>query len=121
MSYDFKDQVIVVTGGTRGIGKGLTEAFLKAGARVYATYARNDEAANAFKESQAAFGDQLKLAKCDVTDSSRIQAFFSDLETQENRLDVLINNSGIRKDNMLNFLLSVSTGLLLHILKSWTT
>ncbi len=34
MNFNFKDQVVVVTGGTRGIGRGLTEAFLKAGATV---------------------------------------------------------------------------------------
>lgn len=101
MSFDYKDQVVVITGGTRGIGRGLTEAFLKAGATVYATYARNDDAANAFKESQAAYGDQLKLAKFDVTNSAGIQSFFTKLESEANRLDVLINNSGIRKDNML--------------------
>lgn len=101
MSFDFKDQVVVITGGTRGIGRGLTEAFLKAGATVYATYARNDQAANEFKESKAEFGDRLILSKFDVTNSKQIQSFFSTLESSSNRLDILINNSGIRKDNML--------------------
>lgn len=101
MSYDFKDQVILVTGGTRGIGRGIVESFLKAGATVWATYAHNDLAANEFKESQTAFGDRLKLAKFDVTDSAGIKTFFALLEETSGRLDVLVNNSGIRKDNML--------------------
>tara|TARA_R110000868_G_scaffold75979_14_gene218963 strand:- start:5503 stop:6246 length:744 start_codon:yes stop_codon:yes gene_type:complete len=101
MNYDFKDQVVVVTGGTRGIGRGIALAFLKAGATVWATYARNDQAAEEFKASHAQYGDQLKLAKFDVGDSAGIKTFFEQLEKDSGRLDVLINNSGIRKDNML--------------------
>ena len=48
--YQFNGQHIIVTGGTRGIGAGLTESFLKAGATVVATYSGNDEAAKNFKE-----------------------------------------------------------------------
>tara|TARA_R110000868_G_scaffold38661_1_gene135038 strand:+ start:51363 stop:52106 length:744 start_codon:yes stop_codon:yes gene_type:complete len=101
MNYDFKDQVVVVTGGTRGIGRGIALAFLRAGATVWATYARNDEAAQSFKSEQSDFGERLKLAKFDVSDSAGIKAFFENLEKESDRLDVLINNSGIRKDNML--------------------
>ena len=45
MEQDFKDKVVIVTGGTRGIGAGLSKAFLERGAIVYATYAGNDEKA----------------------------------------------------------------------------
>ena len=48
--HNFKDQTAIVTGGTRGIGKGIAKAFLEQGATVVATYASNDEAANQFKE-----------------------------------------------------------------------
>lgn len=97
MSFDFKDQVAIVTGGTRGIGRGVTLALLDGGATVYATYARNDEAANAFKNEHPQYGERLKLAKFDVTDGNAVKAFFETLES----VDILVNNSGIRKDNML--------------------
>lgn len=97
MSFDFKDQIAVVTGGTRGIGRGVTLALLEAGATVYATYARNDDAANAFKEEFSQYGERLKLAKFDVTNKQAVSDFYAGLE----HLDILINNSGIRKDNML--------------------
>lgn len=97
MNFDFKDQVAVVTGGTRGIGRGVTLALLEGGATVYATYARNDAAANTFKEEFSQFGDRLKLAKFDVTDPAGVKSFFESLES----VDILINNSGIRKDSML--------------------
>ena len=47
MQFDFSDQTTIVTGGTRGIGRSISEAFLKAGAKVIATYKSNhDEASN---------------------------------------------------------------------------
>jgi 3-oxoacyl-ACP reductase-like protein len=54
--YQFEGQHIIITGGTRGIGAGLTESFLKAGATVVATYSGNDEAAKNFKEKNKKFG-----------------------------------------------------------------
>ena len=59
----FSNQTVIVTGGTRGIGRGISESFLKEGAVVIATYARNDEAAMNFKESMTIYGDKLILKK----------------------------------------------------------
>lgn len=94
----FNEQVVIVTGGTRGIGKGITESFLKAGAKVYATYARNDEAANAFKDSLGELGAKLELAKFNVAKFSECEEFFKSLGDEE--IHVLVNNSGIRKDGL---------------------
>lgn len=96
----FKDQIAVVTGGTRGIGRGITEAFLKEGATVIATYAGNDEAANKFKSEQIEFGEHLIVKKCDVRDEQAVVELFSMLEEKFSRLDILVNNSGIRKDQL---------------------
>ena len=56
---DFTDQTVIVTGGTRGIGRGISEAFLKKGATVIATYAGNDAAAMKMKEANAEFGEKI--------------------------------------------------------------
>ena len=48
MEFDFKGQIAVVTGGTRGIGRAVSEAFLKAGSKVIATYRSNEEEAQKF-------------------------------------------------------------------------
>jgi 3-oxoacyl-[acyl-carrier protein] reductase len=98
MNNRFENQNVIVTGGTRGIGRAITEAFLKEGATVVATYANNDEAANAFKSEMEVYGDRLKTAKFDVSSYSECEDFFNQNETQYH---VLVNNSGIRKDNML--------------------
>ena len=99
--YDFKDQRVIVTGGTRGIGKGIVEAFLKAGATVIATYAGNDDAAKQFKEANASFEEQLDIKKFDVTDTHAVKEFYSYLDDKYESIEVLVNNSGIRKDSIV--------------------
>lgn len=97
---NFNDQRVIVTGGTRGIGRGITESFLQEGATVIATYARNDEAANIFKEQMLQYGDKLILKKFDVSKSNECENFFQELENDLPSIEVLVNNSGIRLDNL---------------------
>jgi 3-oxoacyl-[acyl-carrier protein] reductase len=99
--YNFESQHVIVTGGTRGIGAGITESFLKAGANVIATYAGNEEAANAFKEKHSIYGDKLILKKFNVANTSEVENFFSDYEKSFPSLEILVNNAGIRKDNII--------------------
>ncbi|MGZ3789483.1 MAG: 3-oxoacyl-ACP reductase FabG [Bacteriovorax sp.] len=97
---NFENQTVIVTGGTRGIGRGISEAFLKKGAAVIATYAGNDTAAMKFKEDFNSYGDKLVVKKCDVRDEEAVMAFFKELETTHPKIEVLVNNSGIRKDQV---------------------
>ncbi|WP_206611138.1 3-oxoacyl-ACP reductase FabG [Halobacteriovorax sp. HLS] len=101
ITYNFNEKVVVVTGGTRGIGRGVVESFLKSGATVIATYASNDNAAQAFKEELAQFGDKLALRKFDVSKEGEVLAFYEEVEQSFSKIDILVNNSGIRKDNVL--------------------
>lgn len=94
---NFENQHVIVTGGTRGIGAGITEAFLKAGAYVIATYSGNDAAAIAFKEKFP--GDKLTLKKFDVSKTTEVEAFFQNYPYET--LEVLVNNAGIRRDNIV--------------------
>lgn len=98
---DFKDQIVIVTGGTRGIGAGITEAFLKSGATVVATYSGNEQAASAFKEKHQAFQEKLDLKKFNVQKTNEVEAFFKDFDGRHSQLHVLINNAGIRKDSIV--------------------
>lgn len=97
---NFNGQTVIVTGGTRGIGRGIVESFLKEGANVIATYARNDQAANLFKEQMVQYGDKLTLKKFDVSKISEVESFFNELEASEQSVEILVNNSGIRQDNL---------------------
>lgn len=97
---DFTNQTVIVTGGTRGIGRGISEAFLQKGAKVIATYAGNDQAAMKMKEENAAFKDNLMVKKCDVRDEQAVIDFFKFVEENFPKIEVLVNNSGIRKDQI---------------------
>ena len=81
--FKFESQHVIVTGGTRGIGAGITENFLKAGATVIATYSGNDEAARNFKEKNFLYGDKLVLKKFNVASSSEVENFFSEYEKSD--------------------------------------
>lgn len=99
MTFDFTDQTVVVTGGTRGIGAALSEAFVGAGARVLALYGRNHDAATAFRERLGS--DRLETRSLDVTDPEAAQRFFDEWEGP---LHVLVNNAGIRDDAIVGMM-----------------
>jgi 3-oxoacyl-[acyl-carrier protein] reductase len=97
----FENKIIVVTGGTRGIGASVTKNFLAEGATVIATYLRNDEAAQAFKTSLGELAKKLELRKFDVSLDEEVKVFYQWLEENHQGVSVLVNNSGIRKDNAM--------------------
>ncbi|MCF8058553.1 MAG: SDR family oxidoreductase [Bacteriovoracaceae bacterium] len=98
---NFLDQNIVITGGTRGIGAGIAKSFLEKNAHVIATYAGNDERAQGFKASLGELGERLTLRKFDVSNKDAVGAFWNSVNEEFGQVHVLINNAGIRKDNIL--------------------
>lgn len=96
----FESQVAIVTGGTRGIGRGISEAFLNEGATVIATYASNTEKAEKFKEELGELASKLILKKFDVSKKSECNIFFDEMNEKFSKIDILVNNSGIRKDSL---------------------
>lgn len=102
--YDFSGQTAIVTGGTRGIGAAISEAFLAAGATVVATYAGNQAAAEAFAARQAAHAGRLHLRAFDVGDYAAAEEFFRWFDTIAPRLEILVNNAGIRRDSVVGMM-----------------
>ena len=102
--FDFKDQVVVVTGGTRGIGRGISEAFLQSGATLIATYHSNDEKAEEFRRDYIGFSKKIDLQRFDISDYDQVERFFNYIDDKYNCIDVLINNAGIRKDAVLGMM-----------------
>lgn len=96
--FDFSNQRVVITGGTRGIGAGISLAFLKAGATVIATYSANDTAANEFRNKNDQYSSRLDIQKYDVSSSKEVKEFFKYLDGKYPSLEVLVNNSGVRQD-----------------------
>lgn len=99
--FDFTNQTVLVTGGTRGIGRAVSEQFLAAGAKVIAAYGGNDEAAEAFRTEQGDAAARVTLAKFDVADYDAVESFFSNFADTHGALHVLVNNAGIRRDSVL--------------------
>lgn len=97
--YDFTDSTVIVTGGTRSIGRAISELFINAGAKVIATYVGNTEAAEKFKDEVGS--DRLFIEKFDVADYSAVEAFFTTFAEKYGTLEILVNNSGIRRDSVL--------------------
>ncbi len=99
--YDFKGQTVIVTGGTRGIGKAIAESFLKAGAKVIVTYSTNEAAAAQFKQDNSQFAENIDIQKLDVTKYEEVEKFFKYIDTNYESFEILVNNAGIRKDSVL--------------------
>jgi len=99
--YDFKRQTVIITGGTRGIGKAIAESFLKAGAKVIVTYSTNEAAAAQFKQDNSQFAENINIQKLDVTKYEEVEKFFKHIDTNYGSFEVLVNNAGIRKDSVL--------------------
>ena len=74
--FDFEGQTAVVTGGTRGLGRAITRAFLETGATVHATYRSDEDAARGFADSLGALGERLHLARFDVASYPEVEAFW---------------------------------------------
>ena len=80
MEFNFKGQIAIVTGGTRGIGRGISEAFLKAGARIVATYQSNEKPSEEFIEANKKYSDYLDLRSFDVTQYGEVEDFYRYVE-----------------------------------------
>jgi len=102
MDFKLDGYKVIVTGGTRGIGKAVSESFLKAGAAVVAVYASNDNAANAMLDRWK--GQPLTVEKLDISDYPAVERFFDDFDKRNDSLEVLVNNAGIRRDSVLGMM-----------------
>lgn len=96
-----KDKTAIITGATRGIGKGIALEFAKQGANVAFTYSSSVEAANALETELAAFGVKAKGYQSNAAEFDAAQALAADVLKEFGTIDVLINNAGITKDNLL--------------------
>jgi NAD(P)-dependent dehydrogenase (short-subunit alcohol dehydrogenase family) len=92
MSFDFRGKVVLVTGGTRGIGEAIAEAFVDAGASVIVT-ARGAAGLDALRARLGAQGT-VETAGLDVADVAAGEAMVERCVARHGRIDVLVNNAG---------------------------
>lgn len=98
---NLKDKKILVTGGSRGIGKEIVNFLLKAGAEVMFTYHSSYDKANETLKLFKKAGFKCFMTKSDVSDLESNQQLFKEVQEKLGGLDILINNAGITKDNLL--------------------
>jgi 3-oxoacyl-[acyl-carrier protein] reductase len=98
VSVELQGQVAVVTGGSRGIGLGIARALAEAGAKV-AVVARDGARAQAAAEGLPGGGH--RGYSCDVASSAECDALVKTVEGEMGGLDVLVNNAGVTRDNVL--------------------
>ncbi|NLB64592.1 MAG: 3-oxoacyl-ACP reductase FabG [Fibrobacter sp.] len=93
----FKDKLVVVTGGSRGIGKAIVELFSSQGAKVAFSYNKNRNEAEKLVES---IGEERCFAfPCDVSNGNSVKDFFDEIKAKFEDINVLVNNAGITADN----------------------
>ncbi len=94
-------KTVIITGASRGIGKGIAEVFANQGANIAFTYRSSDEKAKALEEELSANGCKAKGYKSDASDFDAAQKLATDVMEEFGSIDVLVNNAGITKDGLL--------------------
>ena len=89
----FKSKVVLVTGGSRGIGKGVALEFAKQGAHIAFNYLRNEKAAEETQKEIEAFGVRCLRMRAHLGDATKIKGLFDAVRNEYGRLDVLVNNA----------------------------
>ena len=92
-----KKKIALVTGGTRGIGKSITEVLSDSGFKVYATYTKNAEEAKKILTN-----DNIEILKFDASNYDETKLNIDAILQKEGKIDVLVNNAGITIDKFLH-------------------
>ena len=96
-----KDKVAIVTGGSRGIGKGICERFVAEGAIVCFTYLSSEEKARALEAELSKNGGTVKGFKSDAAKMEEAEKLINDVVEQFGKIDIIVNNAGITRDGLL--------------------
>ncbi len=96
-----KDKVALITGGARGIGRSICESFAENGCNVAFTYNNSKEAAEELVKELKKYDVKVKSYKSDASDYDKSVELIDNVISDFERIDVLVNNAGITKDNLL--------------------
>jgi 3-oxoacyl-[acyl-carrier protein] reductase len=96
-----ENKTVLITGASRGIGNGIATVFAEHGANVVFTYSSSVDAANALETKLQTMGVQAKGYQSNAADFTQAQELVENVLADFGTIDVLINNAGITKDNLL--------------------
>lgn len=94
-------KIALITGASRGIGKGIAELFVQQGATVIFTYASSEEKARAFEAELASMGGKAKGYKSDAANYEAAHQLIDAIIAEFGTIDILVNNAGITRDTLL--------------------
>lgn len=97
----FKGKTVLVTGGSRGIGRAVALAFGQAGANVAVNYTSSPEKAEAIVAELKALGVEATAIACDVSNDAAVEAMAETIEKEFHPIDILVNNAGVTRDGLL--------------------
>ncbi len=109
-----KDQVAIVTGGTRGIGRAICLLFAEEGAKVVANFSKDVDAAEALKKDAKTRGLNIGLYKADVTQFDQVKEMIEEAFAEYGKIDIFVNNVGLIRDNFLMLMSDDDWNSLLH-------
>jgi 3-oxoacyl-[acyl-carrier protein] reductase len=98
---DFTDKVAVVTGSSRGIGRGIALRLARHGATVVVNYRSNREAAEEVVEAIEAENGKAMAIHADVSDLAQAQELIKSAKDAYGRVDILVNNAGTTRDTLI--------------------
>ena len=96
-----ENKTLLITGASRGIGRGIATVFAEHGANVVFTFSSSVDAANSLEKELQSLGVQAKGYQSNAADFDQTQELVKKVLTDFSTIDVLINNAGITKDNLL--------------------
>jgi 3-oxoacyl-[acyl-carrier protein] reductase len=96
-----QDKVVVVTGASRGIGRAVALSLATVGSKVVINYARSAEAAEQLVQEIQGLGREAMALPGDVSQGEAVDSLFNEVMSKWGRIDVLVNNAGITRDNLL--------------------
>jgi 3-oxoacyl-[acyl-carrier protein] reductase len=95
-----KGKTAIITGASRGIGREIAEVFAKNGADIAFTYLSSVEKGEALEKELAQYGTKVKGFRSDASDFASADQLAKDVVAEFGRIDVLVNNAGITRDNL---------------------
>jgi 3-oxoacyl-[acyl-carrier protein] reductase len=98
---EFSDKIVVVTGGTRGIGRAVSLHFAREGARVFAAFRENAGAAAVLHNDAAGLAGSITTVRADVSSSECVIDLMDTAAQETGGIDILVNNAGIIRDGYL--------------------
>ena len=101
---EFKEKRVIITGGTKGLGKAIALSFAREGAWVGINYSSDDKSALSTVEEFEDLASKFILLKADVSSGSGVRKMINNVLEEWEYVDILVNNAGVIRDKLLMFL-----------------